>query len=292
MCCIRSYGQGDRFKKGGGRGREGVGGVEGVGDEICLGGGWEGGDGPGWFVGLDVCGCMYMKDDEGMAEVVGECLVCRGDGGVSRGFDSVFRTPVVGVEHVKRCDCTKDVFEGFLKKRIREYIKKNERSGYELDPEVLPERMALIGKYRDIYEGTCRDVAEYCVAKKISCPYVREELENTWRLFSRDYDVGKAKVQMIVRSILSFQSALIESQEIFGTRGVMEKVMDKVGNVRDVVSNNEYYRIKLNEKIVESVKILDQIVEGNKSVSVNINTQSVSLEDVLDRFRERREEYE
>jgi hypothetical protein len=113
------------------------------------------------------------------------------------------------------------------------------------------------------------------------CPSLYRELYSTFCQFNKTYDMSLPKVSVVVRSILDYQSSLYHSILHSQSSGTHESAIDKFGNVSIRVSNNEYYRLKLNEKIIDAVRILDQMIEGSKNININLNTSAIPIEDVL-----------
>ena len=194
----------------------------------------------------------------------------------------------INEKHIKHCDCCDLIKLRLLDISAKKNANKITTTNYTLDPKNNEsERFAVILKNNksNLDELVVYYLQNSTFLRNPICPYIRKELYKTIKLFEKDYDLSKAKVRMIVGGILSYQTSLIESSQHFRNNGMFEVIQDRFGNVVNTISQNEHYKVKLNEKIIEAVKILDQMIEGNKNVNININQNSLSIEDVLAKFK-------
>lgn len=196
-------------------------------------------------------------------------------------------------EHLKNCDCYKAVCNRFMDLKYLEnkiIEAQGKGKGYKIDMQNPAERLAFNNKYEnatnDIYLDSANYLNKYYFNKNNIriCPYLFKELINTLSIFKKDYDLSKAKVREVVKSIINYQISLYNSNVYSAGNGMFENVSDKFGNISNRISSNEYYKMKLNAEIIKAIKVLDEMIEGNKNINVNLNMRSITIKDVLDKI--------
>jgi len=196
-------------------------------------------------------------------------------------------------EHLKNCNCYRAVVNRFMdldyyKNSLNELI--NEGKEYRINLQNPSELFAYNNKYNNISNDAYIKAADYLNKYYFNkdiiriCPYLFRELVNTLNIFKKDYDLGKSKVREVVRSIINFQISLYNSNVYSANNGMFDMVSDKLGNISNKISSNEYYKMKLNQEIIKAIKTLDEIVEGNKNININMDVKSISIKDVLKRI--------
>lgn len=202
------------------------------------------------------------------------------------------------IDHLKNCDCCNDIIFSIIDDEIIKEKVKQKDINYPKNNNSIPELIMQKQKKSLVKDEIYRKALIYINTNLKDmplriCPYIYEELFRTIQIFEKDYDLRKAKVIMVVRSILNYQMSLISSNIYGNVNGMISRGVDKLGNPLDRINSNEYYKIKLNEKIIQAVKILDEMVEGNKNVNLNINANSLSIEEVFSKLHnEIKDEYD
>lgn len=207
-------------------------------------------------------------------------------------------TTMFDIEHLKTCSCCDDILFSIIEDEISKQQDKQQNKNYPNSENNIPELIVQKEKKSKIKDEIYQKALVYINTNikdmnlKI-CPYIYGELLGTVRLFEKDYDLRKAKIQLVVKSILNYQFSLLSSMRYTSSFGFINRGYDKYGNAVDKINDNEYYKIKLNEKIIQSVKVLDEMVEGNKNVNLNINSNSLSIEEVFSKLHnEIKDEYD
>lgn len=196
-------------------------------------------------------------------------------------------------EHLKNCNCYRALVNRFMdieyyKTASKELI--NEGKEYRIDLQNPSERFAYNNKYNNISNDAYVKAAEYLNRYYFNkdsiriCPYLFRELVNTLDIFKKDYDLSRSKVREVVRSIINFQISLYNSNVYSANNGMFDMVSDKLGNISNKISSNEYYKMKLNQEIIKAIKTLDEIVEGNKNININMDVKSIPIKDILKRI--------
>lgn len=207
-------------------------------------------------------------------------------------------TTMFDIEHLKTCSCCDDILFSIIEDEISKQQDKQQNKNYPNSENNIPELIVQKEKKSKIKDEIYQKALVYINTNikdmnlKI-CPYIYGELLGTVRLFEKDYDLRKAKIQLVVKSILNYQFSLLSSMRYTSSFGFINRGYDKYGNAVDKINDNEYYKIKLNEKIIQSVKVLDEMVEGSKNVNLNINSNSLSIEEVFSKLHnEIKDEYD
>lgn len=207
-------------------------------------------------------------------------------------------TTMFDIEHLKTCSCCDDILFSIIEDEISKQQDKQQNKNYPNSENNIPELIVQKEKKSKVKDEIYQKALIYINTNikdmnlKI-CPYIYGELLGTVRLFEKDYDLRKAKIQLVVKSILNYQFSLLSSMRYTSSFGFINRGYDKYGNAVDKINDNEYYKIKLNEKIIQSVKVLDEMVEGSKNVNLNINSNSLSIEEVFSKLHnEIKDEYE
>ncbi len=196
-------------------------------------------------------------------------------------------------EHLKNCNCYRAVVNRFMdldyyKNSLKELS--NEGKEYRINLQNPSELFAYNNKYNNISNDAYIKAADYLNKYYFNkdmvriCPYLFRELINTLNIFKKDYDLSKSKVREVVRSIINFQISLYNSNVYSANNGMFDMVSDKLGNISNKISSNEYYKMKLNTEIIKAIKTLDEIVEGNKNININMDVKSIPIKDVLKRI--------
>ena len=158
---------------------------------------------------------------------------------------------------------------------------------YKLNLQNPSERFSRYNSFTELnnvaYDRASSFLNDYFLKKDMIriCPGLFRELINTLSIFKKDYDLSKSKVREVVRSIISFQISLYNSNVYSARNGMFDSVVDKHGNLNKKVSSNEYYKLRLNQEIIKAIKTLDEMIEGNKNVNVNMDVKSISIDDIL-----------
>jgi hypothetical protein len=200
--------------------------------------------------------------------------------------------------HLDDCNCYRETLNYFIRQEILKKISNDSEdndnsSNYKLlnlDYSEAANKKYFKENNKFSYNKALDNTSSFLRNHNLVCPYTYYELRNTVNLFAKDYDIEKAKVQMIVKSILSYQSSQLESNNYFINNGMFDLVSDKQGNARKKISSNEWYRMNLNEKIIDAVEKLDKMIEGSKSVNLNVNSDSISMDEVLNKFLDKEKE--
>ena len=207
-------------------------------------------------------------------------------------------TTMFDIEHLKTCNCCDDILFSVIRDEINKQQDIQKNKNYPNSENNIPELIVQKEKKSKVTDEIYRKALVYINTNikdmnlKI-CPYIYKELLGTVRMFEKDYDLRKAKIQLVVKSILNYQFSLLSSMRYTSSFGFINRGCDRFGNVVDKINENEYYKIRLNEKIIQAVKVLDEMVEGNKNVNLNLNANSLSIEDVFSKLHnEIKDEYE
>ncbi len=193
-------------------------------------------------------------------------------------------------EHLESCSCYSDVVRYFSEIESKRDLVKLHGNSY-VSSGLPIDYSIYYNNSKSYLKSAYRNASNYLNSSSLLsgrriCPHLYNELYNTFRQFNHTYDLSLPKVSVVVRSILDYQVSLYYSIIHSQSSGSHETIVDKFGNVSVKVSDNEYYRMKLNEKIVDAIRVLDQMIEGSKSVNLTLNVSAIPIEDILSGFRD------
>jgi hypothetical protein len=173
-------------------------------------------------------------------------------------------------EHLKYCDCQKELYDKFRKEeKIRIYNEMEKSGMLEHDPGTARSRLKEAS-------GFAKDrLVKYCEKNHLKCTYHTEQLQNIYNLFSVKYDMKDPKVVISLTVLMSNLSSLIKAQSFSNKKGIIQQEFDKAGNEILNTYMNEKLKIEINNAIMKTMKTLDEVIEGSKSVNLNINANEI-----------------
>lgn len=178
---------------------------------------------------------------------------------------------VCNKNHLKVCNCQRELYKNFLAKEFNEYVLNGEVLAREKN---FPENEIKILKesgLRIAQEKALEKLGNYCLFYEIVCREEYELLTETLRLFRQKYDTKDIRVYMILRSVISNQLTAHRMQKESNKRGVMWSRIDRDGNEILYLNPAETEKRKFNDSVVTAIEKLDIIIEGHKNVNVNLD---------------------
>jgi len=182
----------------------------------------------------------------------------------------------INIQHLKECDCYQEIINRYVDLESRRNLLNENNINQKDDPKKISD---------DARIKALKFINNSDITLPL-CPYMYRELLNTIEIFGKDYDLTRAKIQQVVKSILIYQMSLLESQNHCNNNdGMFEKMYNKFGDSRQVISQAELYKIKMSDKILDATKMLDEMVEGSK-VSIAMNVNHIPLNALMDKMKQ------